>query len=299
MRITVIGSGRWGSFLAWYAERLSHTVRLFGREGSPRFHALQSTRGNGLLTLPAKVELISKLDRDADVYLVSVSSQSLRGMLTEHAEILRGKPIALCMKGLEIGTGLRLTQVVGEVLGADQPVAVWLGPGHVQEFVRGVPNCMVIDSDNESLKAMLVEALSGELIRFYYGQDLIGSEIGAAAKNVVGIAAGILDGMHLSTLKGALMSRGTREVARLIQAMGGNELSAYGLCHLGDYEATVFSPYSHNRRYGRVPDHRGSVCRAGRRRVYRQGAGGAGSADGRGAAHQPCGVQRAVRGREH
>ena len=83
-----------------------------------------------------------------------------------------------------------------------------------------------------------------------YGGDMIGNEVGAAAKNVVGIAAGFLDGVEMSSLKGALMSRGTREVARLIKAMGGNELSAYGLCHLGDYEATVFSPYSHNRQFG-------------------------------------------------
>ena len=129
-------------------------------------------------------------------------------------------------------------------------MAVWLGPGHVQEFYRGIPNCMVIDSDNETVKRRLVEAFSGDLIRFYYGKDLIGNEVGAAAKNVVGIAAGMLDGADLGSLKGALMSRGTREVARLIRAMGGKELSAYGLCHLGDYEATVFSPYSHNRRFG-------------------------------------------------
>ena len=108
----------------------------------------------------------------------------------------------------------------------------------------------VIDSDNEQVKRMLVDRFSSSLIRFYYGTDLIGNEIGAAAKNVVGIAAGFLDGLGLSTLKGALMSRGTREVGRLIRAMGGNELSVYGLCHLGDYEATVFSPYSQNRRFG-------------------------------------------------
>ena len=95
-----------------------------------------------------------------------------------------------------------------------------------------------------------MEAFSGDIIRFYYGTDLIGSEIGAAAKNVIGIAAGMLDGFGLTTLKGALMSRGTREIARLISAMGGSELSAYGLCHLGDYEATVFSRYSHNRAFG-------------------------------------------------
>lgn len=95
-----------------------------------------------------------------------------------------------------------------------------------------------------------MHAFSSGLIRFYYGGDMIGNEVGAAAKNVVGIAAGFLDGFEMSSLKGALMSRGTREVARLIKAMGGSELSAYGLCHLGDYEATVFSPYSHNRQFG-------------------------------------------------
>jgi len=132
----------------------------------------------------------------------------------------------------------------------DADSAVWIGPGHVQDFLSGIPNCMVIDSADEGLKKELVQSFSGDLIRFYYGADLIGNEVGAASKNVIGIAAGILDGLGLAALKGALMSRGTREIARLIKAMGGNELSAYGLCHLGDYQATVFSPYSHNRQYG-------------------------------------------------
>ena len=92
--------------------------------------------------------------------------------------------------------------------------------------------------------------MSGELIRLYKGRDLIGTEVGAAAKNVIGIAAGMLDGVGCTSLKGALMARGAREVSRLIRAMGGNELSAYGLCHLGDYEATLFSAHSHNRSFG-------------------------------------------------
>ena len=86
--------------------------------------------------------------------------------------------------------------------------------------------------------------------RFYYGTDLIGNELGAASKNVIGIAAGMLDGLGLSSLKGALMSRGTIEISRFIKANGGNELSAYGLCHLGDYETTLFSDYSNNRNFG-------------------------------------------------
>ena len=84
--------------------------------------------------------------------------------------------------------------------------------GHVQEFYHGIPNCMVIDSEDEAVKKQLLEAFSSDLIRFYYGQDMIGNEIGAAAKNVIGIAAGMLDGFGLTTLKGALMSRGTRKL---------------------------------------------------------------------------------------
>ena len=109
---------------------------------------------------------------------------------------------------------------------------------------------MVIDSADAAYRKLLVDSFTGDLIRFYYGDDLVGNEVGAATKNVIGIAAGLLDGLELPSLKGALMARGTREIARLIEAMGGKALSAYGLCHLGDYEATVFSKFSHNRHFG-------------------------------------------------
>ena len=164
---------------------------------------------------------------------------------------LDGKTIVLCMKGVEAATGQRLSQVVGDFVDEEKtPIAVWVGPGHPQDYVKGIPNCMVIDSKNHEIKEKLVNSFSSSLIRFYVGTDLIGSEIGAAAKNVIGIAAGMLDGFGYASLKGALMARGTREIARLIKALGGNEMSAYGLCHLGDYEATLFSKWSHNRSYG-------------------------------------------------
>ena len=253
MQISVIGCGRWGSLIAWYLGRIGHSVSLYGRAASPHFQALVQTRKNEVLELPENVRLVSDLEEAcrAGILLVSVPSQKLRGLMKELAALdLHGKEIVLCMKGLEVETGKRLSQIAEEELAQDNRTAVWLGPGHVQEFLAGVPNCMVIDSRHEDLKKKLIEAFSGKLIRFYYGEDLIGNEIGAATKNVIGIAAGILDGLHLSTLKGALMSRGTHEIAALIGAMGGNPFSAYGLCHLGDYEATVFSPYSHNRAFG-------------------------------------------------
>jgi len=154
------------------------------------------------------------------------------------------------MKGIEIDTGHRLSEIVTAGVDKSCTVAVWLGPGHVEEFLAGRPNCMVIDSASDEVKHKLVDSFSSNLIRFYYGTDLIGNEIGAAAKNVIGIAAGILDGLGLPSLKGALMARGPREISRLVGAMGGNPVTVYGLCHLGDYEATVFSPHSHNRAFG-------------------------------------------------
>ena len=254
MKITVIGCGRWGSFLTWYLDKIGHSVTLYGREGSKNMARFLSSRRNDLLELRESITLSTDLEsaaKDADVIVISVDSQGLRGVFSElNGLSLTNKSFVLCMKGIEISSGKRLTEIANEFLKDGGRVAVWLGPGHVQEFYAGIPNCMVIDSNDSKYKKLLVDEFSSELIRLYYGEDLIGNEIGAAAKNVIGIAAGMLDGRSLSSLKGALMARGAREVARLIVAMGGNELSAYGLCHLGDYEATVFSKYSHNRLFG-------------------------------------------------
>lgn len=253
MKITVIGCGRWGSLITWYLDHIHHEVTLYGRENSAHMQRFITERQNDFLELPDSVKLSTNLScvKDAEVIVISVNSQGLQALMDELKPLeLTDKIFVLCMKGIEIATGRRLSQVACDNLDFSNDVAVWLGPGHVQEFYRGIPNCMVIDSNNASVKQKLVNEFSSDLIRFYYGQDLIGNEIGAAAKNVIGIAAGMLDGTNLTTLKGALMSRGTREVSRLIKAMGGNELSAYGLCHLGDYEATVFSKFSHNRKFG-------------------------------------------------
>jgi glycerol-3-phosphate dehydrogenase (NAD(P)+) len=253
MKITVIGCGRWGSLITWYLDRMGHDVTLYGMANSPEMQRFLATRQNDLLSLPESVHLTTDIHdvTAAETIIISIPSQALSGLMEELQPLaLRDKTIVLCMKGIEISTGRRLSEIATQALDPSCAVAVWLGPGHVQEFYKGNPSCMVIDSANEEVKRRLVDEFSSDLIRFYYGQDLIGNEIGAAAKNVIGIAAGMLDGYSLGTLKGALMARGTREVARLIKAMGGNELSAYGLCHLGDYEATVFSPHSHNRAFG-------------------------------------------------
>lgn len=252
--VFVIGCGRWGTFIAWYLDKIGHAVALYGREQSDNMKKLLETRKNQYLSLSETINLTTsykELDK-ADYIIISVSAQKLQEVVHELAnQFLQGKKIVLCMKGIEIETGRRLSQIASDTLEHSNKIAVWLGPGHVQEFYRGIPNCMVIDSNDELLKDELIRNFSSELIRFYYGTDLIGNEIGAAAKNVIGIAAGMLEGLDLSSLKGALMARGTSEVARLIIAMGGKASTVYGLCHLGDYEATLFSEHSHNLCFGK------------------------------------------------
>ena len=255
MKISVLGSGRWGSCIAWYLDRIGNEVVSCRLKDAPDFLSLYYKHKNDYLTFPESIEVTPDLEyavSRAEVIVISISSQHLRSYMKEITQYnVEGKTFVLCMKGVEADTGKRLSEVVGDFVDENKtPIAVWVGPGHPQDYVKGIPNCMVIDSKNQAVKEKLVKEFTSDLIRFYIGTDLIGSEIGAAAKNVVGIAAGFLDGLHMTSLKGALMSRGTREIGRLIKAIGGNEMSAYGLCHLGDYEATLFSPWSHNRKYG-------------------------------------------------
>lgn len=258
MNITLLGCGRWGSFIAWYMDKIKgNCVTVWGREGDNALDDLIATRKNEYVEFSPRIALTHDLKKALDaseIIIISISAQAVRNLMENVSKYpeYKEKTFVLCMKGIEDMSGKRLSEVLME-FGVDKnKIAVWVGPGHIQEFTRRVPNCMLIDSYNPDLAKSLVENFSSDLIRYYIGNDIIGSEIGAAAKNVMGIAAGMLDGLGYSVLKGALMARGAREVSKLIKAKGGNELSAYGLCHLGDYEATLFSQFSHNRKFGEM-----------------------------------------------
>lgn len=256
MNITLLGCGRWGSFIAWYMDEIKgNKVTVWGREGDAMLDNLIATRKNEYVEFSPRIDLTHNLKKalDAsDIVIISISAQAVGDLMSNVCKVegYKNKIFVLCMKGIEDATGKRLSEVLIE-FGVDKNnIAVWVGPGHIQEFTRRVPSCMLIDSYNPELAPFLVKNFSSDLIRYYIGEDIIGSEIGAAAKNVMGIGAGMLDGLGYSVLKGALMARGAREVSKLIEAKGGNLLSAYGLCHLGDYEATLFSQFSHNRKFG-------------------------------------------------
>ncbi|MEG0167398.1 MAG: glycerol-3-phosphate dehydrogenase, partial [Ruthenibacterium sp.] len=151
MNITVLGCGRWGSFLAWYHSR-KNTVTLWGRANSRSFASLYATRTNEYVTLPPEIILTSDLNAAlaaSDVIVISISAQQLRIFAKEiNAFPLAGKTFVLCMKGLEAESGKRLSTVFTEEVTQEIKVAVWVGPGHVQDFTQEIPNCMVVDSDD-------------------------------------------------------------------------------------------------------------------------------------------------------
>jgi len=253
--ITVIGCGRWGGFLGYYVATYKQAQTLmYGLPQDPAYQSLVATGNNGYVQMPKNVSYTTDIKQalQNQFIIVSIGCQAFRGLCKQLNQYdLKGKRFLLAMKGLEESTGKRMTEIFHEeIQQTDVAAAVLLGPGHVQDYIAEIPSCVVIDSDNEEAKCEIADFMNSHLIRVYYGNDLIGNEIGGALKNVIGLAAGILDGLHWAGLKGALMARAPVEVGRFIEHFGGRNMSAYGLAHLGDYEATLFSPHSHNRAYG-------------------------------------------------
>ena len=254
VNISLIGCGRWGTFLGWYAANYrGFNVDMYDIPTSPNFIELRDTRKNPYLSLSDNMFLHDDLETvlKNEIIIVSIGCQYFRGLCKElSAYDLKGKTFLLAMKGLEYPSSATMLDIMRQEIKQDIHIGTLGGPGHVQDYMKKVPSCAVIDSDEEQTKDYLIKALSSDLIRFYYGADLIGNQVGAALKNVIGIAAGILDGLEWYGLKGALMARAPVEVGRFIAAMGGDARTAYGLSHLGDYEATLFSKHSHNRTFG-------------------------------------------------
>lgn len=255
-QLSVIGCGRWGTFLGWYAANYCvDNVVLYDIPTSPNFLELQETRKNAYLSLSDNMTLTPDLNvilKNDDI-IISIGCQHLRSLAKQlNGYNLDGKNFLLAMKGLEEPSAKILVDVFREEINQNIHVACLGGPGHVQDYMKKVPSCAVIDSYDQQDKEHWINLLQSDLIRFYFGNDVVGNQIGAALKNVIGIAAGILDGLEWYGLKGALMARAPVEVGRLIKHFGGNPFTAYGLAHLGDYEATLFSKHSHNRTYGEM-----------------------------------------------
>jgi len=254
-KISVLGCGRWASFHAWYQiEKLYNDVMMWGRAEDKYFAELRKTHKNGYIELPKNLRYSTDLAEAinfADTIIIAISAQAMQEFSKTIAQQEpKNKTFVLCMKGIDQNTGERLSEILRKNIDDSNHICVWVGPGHIEELTANQPNVMIISGDNKATVKHLINKFESPLISILSSDDLIGVEVGAAAKNVMGIAAGFLDGLGKSSLKGALMARGCYEVSLLIEKMGGNKMTAFGMSHLGDFEATLFSKNSHNRRYG-------------------------------------------------
>jgi len=264
VRVAVLGGGGWGTTLALILDSKDHEVRLWVYEADEA-ERMDRTRENTTflpgVTIPGRIRITNQLAEaagSAEMIVLATPSRVLRdvaqSLLAEAGPHLRAaKAIVIGSKGLEPKTLLRMSEVLGEVL--PEPltpkVVVLTGPSHAEEVSRRVPTAVVAASSLAASAALVQETFSTEWFRVYTNDDVTGVEIAAALKNVVAIAAGICDGLGFGdSTKGALLTRGLVEIARLGEALGARASTFSGLAGMGDLIATAMSRHSRNRRLG-------------------------------------------------
>lgn len=259
-RLAVIGSGSWGTALARVLAPRFDRVGLWAYEADLAGR-MAASRENDLFLpgfpLPANVGPTSQLGEALDgaaIVLSVVPSQHVRGVFARMLPYLRpDQCFVSATKGLELGTLLRMTEVIREVtVPAFEPsLAVLSGPTFAREVAAGEPAAIVVASEARAVASRIQRAFSGPALRLYANADPVGVEFGAALKNVIAIAAGICEGLELgSNSRAALITRGLAEITRLAVAAGGNPLTLAGLAGLGDLVLTCTGELSRNRRVG-------------------------------------------------
>ncbi|MEP6955364.1 MAG: NAD(P)H-dependent glycerol-3-phosphate dehydrogenase [Chthoniobacterales bacterium] len=254
-RIAVLGAGSWGTALASVWARSGRDVILWGHNPE-RTEQLRVTRENmhipGLV-VPESICVTPNLAEcaAADLIVFVTPSTALRETAQRIAPLLPKDAILLsCTKGIEHGSGLRMTQILAEVC-PDHTVAVLSGPNLAIEVSRDLPTATVLGCEQPECAEELQQFLGSQFFRIYSSDETTGIELGGALKNVFAIAAGTSDGFGLGdNSKAALVTRALAELLRLGTAMGGNPRTFYGLSGAGDLIATCFSPHSRNRRVG-------------------------------------------------
>lgn len=253
--VAVIGSGAYGTALACAAMRAGRQVTLYARSAETAAQ-IKATRQNSKLpgvSLDASIHVTADLTEAAraDIVLLAVPSQSLRNAATALAPHLKAAtPIVACAKGIERGTHKFMTEVIAEAMPAAAP-AILSGPNFADDVARGLPTAVTLAARDESLASDLVQALGSSTFRPYHSTDVRGVEIGGAAKNVLAIAAGIVEGRKLgASALAALTTRGFSELARLGRACGARSETLVGLSGLGDLILSCSSPQSRNFAFG-------------------------------------------------
>jgi glycerol-3-phosphate dehydrogenase (NAD(P)+) len=257
-RVTVLGAGSWGTALAVHLGRLGHEVRLWARDPSLASD-IAERRANAVylpdISFPDSVtvtDAIAEALQDTELIVSAVPSHGCRGVMRAAAPfVLPRATIVSTTKGLESDTLLRMSEVIAEELGPGPAIVVLSGPSFAIEVAQQLPTAVLAASDNPRAIEMVQEEFRSPYFRVYGSADVVGVELVGALKNIIAIAAGVVEGLGLGhNALAALITRGLAEISRLAAAAGGRRETPSGLSGLGDLVLTCTGSLSRNRHVG-------------------------------------------------
>lgn len=256
MKISVIGSGGWGTALAMLLLENGNDVTLWSYFEKECEQMRQTGENPFLKGVPLPPELKLSCDlgcvSGCEAVVLATPSFAVRETASRIAPLLSPEAVVISVsKGIEKDSSLCLTQVIEEVLGGSNPVAALSGPSHAEEVGRKIPTAVVSACADVGVAEWVQDLFMNERFRVYASTDVIGVELGAALKNVIALCAGCCDGMGFGdNTKAMLMTRGLTEIARVGEKMGGRKETFAGLAGMGDLIVTCTSMHSRNRRAG-------------------------------------------------
>lgn len=268
-KVTVFGAGAWGSTMAQVLCDAGNEVLLWGRSEGViaeinTSHTNAKYLGSHILPqgLAATTNLAQAFDF-SDIYVLAIPAQQLRVTLQEWKTFFKpDSTIVSTLKGIEISTQMRMTEVIEDVLGSHK-IAIITGPNLADELVLRQPAGAVAAASSMELAEMIRDLFRTPYYRVYTSVDVMGCELSGAIKSVIALAVGISIGMGFGeNTQAMLITRGLNEVARLCAAHGSDPLSAAGLAGMGDLVASCGSPLSRNRTFGEVVGRTGSMAKA-------------------------------------
>lgn len=257
--IAVIGAGSWGLALSLVLSENHHNVTVWCYHEEEKNDILKSRENKRCLPgikIPLETQFTTSMEeavKDKDIIVVAVPSKAVRQTVEAMKPYVEPYSIIVNVsKGIEEETLLRLSQVIEEVLPKND-VVILSGPSHAEEVARHVPTTVVVSGKDEEATEMIQDTFMNHYLRVYTSDDIIGVELGGALKNVIALAAGVLEGMGCGdNTKAALITRGITEMSRLGVAMGANINTFNGLTGIGDLIVTCTSGHSRNRRAGEL-----------------------------------------------
>ncbi|MEW6618106.1 MAG: NAD(P)H-dependent glycerol-3-phosphate dehydrogenase [bacterium] len=260
VEIGVLGGGSWGTTLAIELYEKGFCVKIW-EFSNEQVEIIRNKRENVRflpgISIPAEIYITSCLEevvKEAEVIIIAVPSQAVRDVVRQLPPMIESDVVIVSgVKGLEISTMKRISEVISEFFPSPAKIGVISGPSHAEEVSRKIPTAIVAAAADEKIAKFIQQLFNTSSLRVYTNTDLIGVELGGALKNIIAIAAGICDGLGFGdNTKSALITRGLVEIIRIGKILGAKESTFLGLSGLGDLVCTCTSRHSRNRHLGEM-----------------------------------------------